>query len=742
MKNRLSRYRDQLPRKWRKLKPMRAAFGAATLALPIAVVASSGANAGVNLVVNASAEQTGTGNFPLCFGKYGYGNNTYSIGTTSKAHSGSKAIQVTISKWSSGARTVMTLENASCAPWVTPGHQYNLGLWYMSNTPNAVMVLYRHDAKAGWQYWTDLKNLPTAGRYAYASVRTPQVPANTDQIAWGVSVYGKGTVITDDYSTVDATVQAAPAAACSAGAACTRGAWQVMSFTGKVRAMHAILMYNGKVLLVAGSGNVATANDVFKPGSFQTAVYNPANGSVTTVPTPADFFCSGHIQLPNGKVLVLGGNAAYPTATHGYEGLKTSYIFNPVTDRYQRIHDLIGAHWYPSATELGNGDIISFGGLDDKGDGTAVAEYFKYNGATGGSWLPESAINEDFNFWGLYPAMILMANGELFYTGSHVFGNNISISGGATHVAVGGDGAAVYNISAMLHPGAAGDSITGIPGLQDTPGGPAGTDMTDQSMSILLPPAQSQKVMLMGGGNIDTGNPGTRLTDLINLNSANPHYVPGPLLPRGPEINQQGKQTAKLEPASDGKMYVSMVILPNGQVLETGGGLLDRQAPYIKEASMYNPSTNKFTGMAADPQPRGYHSTALLLPDGRVMTYGNNPGDGSYNEKISIYSPPYLFHGARPQIKSVASPTAWHYGKSYNIRTNQKIVSAELIRPAAVTHQSDPNQRYVALSISGNGTSVGLNVTSNHNMAPPGWYMLFVNNANGVPSVAKWIHLN
>ena len=266
--------------------------------------------------------------------------------------------------------------------------------------------------------------------------------------------------------------------------------------------------------------------------------------------------------------------------------------------------------------------------------------------------------------------------------------------------------------------------------------------MTDQSMAILLPPAQSQKVMLMGGGNILTGVHATRLTDLISLNSANPHYVPGPLLPRGPEINQQGKQTAKLEPASDGKMYVSMVILPNGQVLETGGGLLDRQAPYIKEASMYNPATNRYTSMAADPQPRGYHSTALLLPDGRVMTYGNNPGDGSYNEKISIYSPPYLFHGARPQIKSVASPTAWHYGKSYNLKTNQKIVSAELIRPAAVTHQSDPNQRYVALSISGNGTSVGLNVTSNHNMAPPGWYMLFVNNANGVPSVAKWIHLN
>ena len=534
----------------------------------------------------------------------------------------------------------------------------------------------------------------------------------------------------------------ASAAACTAGAACTRGAWQVMPFSGQVRASRAVLLYNGKVLLIAGSGD--DINE-FNAGTFKTAVYDPANGTVTQIRTPADLNRSGEVQLPDGKVLIFGGTKAYPAAdgSHGYEGLSSSYVFNPVTDTYQRVNDLIGGHWAPSATELGNGDVIALGGLDANGVGTSVAEYFKYNAATGGgSWLPLTSINENFDFWGLYPAMILTRNGELFYTGSHVFGNNISISGGATHVAVGGDGAAVYNISAMLHPGAAGDSITGIPGLQDTPGGPAGTDMTDQSMSILLPPAQSQKVMLMGGGNIDTGNPGTRLTDLINLNSANPHYVPGPLLPRGPEINQQGKQTAKLEPASDGKMYVSMVILPNGQVLETGGGLLDRQAPYIKEASMYNPATNRYTSMAADPQPRGYHSTALLLPDGRVMTYGNNPGDGSYNEKISIYSPPYLFHGARPQIKSVASPTAWHYGKSYNLKTNQKIVSAELIRPAAVTHQSDPNQRYVALSISGNGTSVGLNVTSNHNMAPPGWYMLFVNNANGVPSVAKWIHLN
>ena len=228
MKNRLSRYQGQLPRKWRKFKPMQAAIGAVTLALPIAVVASSSASAGVNLVVNPGAEQAGPGNFPLCYGKYGSGNNKYFIGTTSKAHSGTRAVEVSISKRTSGARTVLTMQNQSCSPWVTTGHQYDLGVWYMSNTPDAEMVLYRHDVKSGWQYWTDLKTLPTAGSYRYASVRTPQVPPNTDQISWGVTVYGKGTVITDDYSTVDATVQAsaaeligaAPKAAAMSGLAC------------------------------------------------------------------------------------------------------------------------------------------------------------------------------------------------------------------------------------------------------------------------------------------------------------------------------------------------------------------------------------------------------------------------------------------------------------------------------------------------------------------------------------------
>jgi Domain of unknown function (DUF1929) len=271
-----------------------------------------------------------------------------------------------------------------------------------------------------------------------------------------------------------------------------------------------------------------------------------------------------------------------------------------------------------------------------------------------------------------------------------------------------GTGASIYDYDA--------NTITPVSGLQDK-------DERDQSMSVLLPPAQNQKVLTIGGGNIESNVDANRLTDIIDLKQATPTYTPGPLLP-GPQ----------------GKMYVSAVILPDGKVFETGGGLHNRADP-VYEASMYDPDTNTFTGgLATDPVPRTYHSSAFLLPDGRVMAIGDNPGAGTFEMRISIYTPPYLFDGARPQIRSVAN-TTWGYGTTQQITVDAPVVKASLIRPAAVTHSSDPNQRYVELPMTVDGNTIGLNVTSNPNIAPPGWYMLFVVNAAGVPSVASWVRV-
>ena len=108
------------------------------------------------------------------------------------------------------------------------------------------------------------------------------------------------------------------------------------------------------------------------------------------------------------------------------------------------------------------------------------------------------------------------------------------------------------------------------------------------------------------------------------------------------------------------------------------------------------------------------------------------------NHDVSIYTPPYLFKGAAP---------ADHFGDRQEVdvrqtpsaspSTGQPIAKAELIRPAAVTHSSDPNQRFVDLPLTVDGNNIDLNVTSNPNLAPPGWYMLFAVDANGVPSVAS-----
>ncbi|MFC9318341.1 galactose oxidase-like domain-containing protein [Streptomyces nigra] len=660
-----------------------------------------------NLVKNPGFETAGGDDMPYCWKKSGWGDNDFAFETVADAHSGSKAMKVTLTRRTEGDRKALITESAECAPVVTVGKQYDLGLWYKSTTPDTSITLFRHDTTAGWQYWTDLKTLQTAAGWTEATVRTPEVPAGTDRIAWGVSVYGTGSVTTDDY-TMDQVAEPVPDPVCTGTAEeCANGRWDVLPTQNPVRSMHSVVLNNGKVLLIAGSGN---SEEMFEAGTFTSAVYDPENGTYRQIPTPKDMFCAGHVQLKDGRVLVMSGNKGYPSAdgTIGYQGFKDSYIFDPVTETYSRTNDMNDGHWYPSATILGNGDVISFGGLKEDSTGSVTAELWS---DAEQKWLELWKVNQTWSYWGLYPSMILMQDGRLFYSGSHVFGNNIP-----------GTGAAIYDYDA--------NTVTQVPGLQRK-------DERDQSASVLLPPAQDQKVLTLGGGNIDSNPDANRLTDVIDLKQPNPSYVAGPPLPQGTVDLGAGKIA---QTGDQGKMYVSAVLLPDGKVLETGGALHNRADP-VYESSLYDPATGTFDPVAADPEARGYHSSAFLLPDGRVMATGDNPGNGSWNHDVSIYTPPYLLKGERPAITSVID-TEWSYGDTQRITVDRPIAKAELIRPAAVTHSSDPNQRFVDLPLSVDGNNVDLNVTSNPDLAPPGWYMLFAVDAGGVPSVAKWVHLD
>ncbi|GGJ08998.1 galactose oxidase-like domain-containing protein [Streptomyces brasiliensis] len=659
-----------------------------------------------NLIKNASFETAGPDDMPYCWEKSGWGDNDFGFETTADAHSGTRAMKVTLTRRVDGDRKALITESAECAPVVSAGKQYDLSLWYKSTTPDTSVTLFRHDATAGWQYWTDLKTLDMAASWTRASVRTPEVPAGTDRITWGVSVYGTGSATTDDYSMEQVPDTLPPAQCTGTNDQCANGSWSVLPTQNPVRSMHSVVLNNGKVLLIAGSGN---SEEQFATGTFTSAVYDPAKGTYKVIPTPKDMFCAGHVQLQDGRVLVMSGNLAYPSAdgSHGYEGFKDSYIFDPATETYSKTNDLNDGHWYPSATELGNGDVISFGGLREDSTGSVTAELWS---DAQQQWLPLWQVNQTWSYWGLYPSMILMQDGRLFYSGSHVFGNNIP-----------GTGSAIYDYGA--------NTITQIPGLQNK-------DERDQSASVLLPPAQDQRVLTIGGGNIDSNPDANRLTDVIDLKDADPSYVAGPPLPQGTVDLGNGPQP---ETGNQGKMYVSAVLLPDGTVLETGGALHNRANP-VYESSIYDPQAGTFDPVAADPEARGYHSSSFLLPDGRVMSTGDNPGNGTWNHNVSIYTPPYLYKGTRPAITSVID-SEWTYGDTQRITVDRPIAKAELIRPAAVTHSSDPNQRFVDLPLTVDGNNVDLNVTSNPNLAPPGWYMLFAVDSNGVPSVAKWVHL-
>jgi hypothetical protein len=615
----------------------------------------------------------------------GWGDATVTSGATSAAHSGTRAYSLTLAGRTQGDFKLLPTETKS--PAVQPGRVYRLAVWYTSTSAGNAITMFAHSA-SGWSYYADLKTLPAAASWTRATVDTPAVSAGIDAIAWGVSLAANGTLVTDDYSTTlvgDATPPP------TSGPEVT-GRWTVLDYQMPVRAMHATVLKNGKVLLLAGSGN--SVNN-FAAGSFKASIWDPIAGTFTTLDVPKDMFCSGHVTLPDGRVLIQGGTKSYPTTAGGadYGGLKDSYIFDPDTNAFTKVSDANEGHWYPTLTELGNGDMLMVGGLKEDTTGAVNTEYWK---SSLGEWLPASQVPQTWSFWGLYPHMFLMADGRLFYSGGHVFGNGLP-----------GTGASIYNWQSA--------TVADVPGLRDK-------DLRDQAASVLLPPAQDQRVLITGGGNINTNIPGISLTDLIDLKQASPAYQPGPDMP------------------GDGKMYVNATILADRTVLVTNGGKFNRDnSANVLTAATYDAAANAWTSVAADPIGRNYHSTAVLLPDGRVAVLGSNPGDGSFELRISIYEPPYLFKGTRPTISGVPGQASYGQSFSFNVQSQSSIRWAQLMRPMSVTHQMDSNMRLVDLPITVTNGVATVSVPTNPNLLPPGPYMLNVTDSTGVPSASAWV---
>lgn len=466
------------------------------------------------------------------------------------------------------------------------------------------------------------------------------------------------------------------------------GSWEPPTAPGPAKASHAALLPNGKVLLIEGSANDPAQ---FAAGTFKTFVWNPGDNTYASVPTPYDAFCSGHAFLANGKLLVAGGLSGYtPTVA----GSPHTYQFNWQTERYEPLPDMASGHWYPTVVSDGDGKILSVAGVDE--NRVNQSKYQVFNPATS-AW---SAQRDSSPFFPLYPALTLTADGRFFYSG-------VSTYGGTTP-------AGLWDANANTF-----TSVTGLP----LP------DHRDQGASVLLPPAQDQKVMVIGGGSSDLP---TDTTAIIDLKKPSPSFVPGPSI-------------------SAPKQYLSAVILPDRTVFQTNGAgrntqyYTDPSFPYVHSAQIYHPDTNTWEDAPNAAVGRAYHSEAILLPDGRVATFGSNSSERdaySWEQRIEIYKPVY-WDKPRPVISIDASQAQVAHGGSFNFSTDKPLKWVELVRPSAATHMNDPEQRLVDLPFTQDPSTnkVTATVNPNKNLTPPGYYMLFGVDANNVPSIARWIQV-
>jgi alpha-D-ribose 1-methylphosphonate 5-triphosphate synthase subunit PhnH len=223
------------------------------------------------------------------------------------------------------------------------------------------------------------------------------------------------------------------------------------------------------------------------------------------------------------------------------------------------------------------------------------------------------------------------------------------------------------------------------------------------------------KILVVGGG-----DPPTATAEVIDLNTAAPAW-------------------RAVAPMSIARRQLNATVLPDGNVLVTGGTSgpgHDNATTPVFSAELWNAATETWTTMASMTVPRLYHSVASLLPDGRVLSMG---GDGYHD--VEVFSPPYLFKGARPAMSGV--PATIGYGQRFTVQSPDAagIQKVTLVRLSSVTHAFDQNQRLNVLQFAPGTGTIDITGPANANIAPPGHYMLFVVNGNGVPSMASVVLL-
>ncbi len=468
--------------------------------------------------------------------------------------------------------------------------------------------------------------------------------------------------------------ESSPSAAVTPAAA-SGGSWGPV-LNWPMTAIHSILLSNGKLLQFDGWQQPEP-----------TQVWDPKSNTFTTQTAPDSIFCSGMAELPDGRVLVIGGWGGLST---GLIGINDTAIFDPATETWSRVADMHSPRWYPDLTELSDGRFVAISGnTTDAGNWADTPEVYD---PTANKWTALTGVSTSGVHEEEYPFSYLIPNGNVFTIGPAEDQSFELNADAKTWTPVGGSSGVVNGSSVMYRPG---------------------------------------QVLYSGGAaNLNSSTPAKANAAVIDLNSATPTW----------------QQTA---PMAHARIYHTLTMLADGTVLAVGGEPTAGQTGKsevsggVLPSEIWDPNSKSWSPAADTGATRGYHSTAVLMPDATVLVGGSGAASPGYaaQQSAQIYSPPYLSKGPRPTIGS--SPASATYGSNFAVSTPDaaSISAVNLVSLGSDTHQSDMDQHFVPLSFTKGDGSLSIQAPASGSYAPPGNYMLFLVNSNGVPSVASFIHM-
>jgi hypothetical protein len=504
----------------------------------------------------------------------------------------------------------------------------------------------------------------------------------------GIAGQGSHTI---EFTTAEASATSSAVALSELPAEAATGEWGPQ-VPWDIVPLHMSLLPNGKLL--------AWGREEIGGGMGHPRLWDPASGEptgATMVMADTMLFCAGHALMPDGNLMVSGGHK------DDDRGLDVTNIFEYQSGSWRAgLPKMAHGRWYPTVTTLPDGRMVTVAGQDSASNVVKIPEIWE-----SGAWVElPGADNVELPY---YPRNFVdPTNGLIFMAGERIRSRWLDVDGDTG--------------------GNRGRWIDGPNHIWQF--------NRDYGSAVMY---ESGKILFVGGGGYtgwDTPDPKS------NVPTATAEKI---------DLTAGVKTWTAAGSMSSPRRHHTATVLPDGQVLVTGGvsgGGFNAVGSGEQAAEIWDPATNDWTVLASNAVTRAYHSVSILMPDGTVLHGAsgdaNVPGTSTpYTPQRSheIFQPPYLFKGARPAVTD--APASVGYGQNFAVTTPAaaQVTAVRWIRLGSVTHAFDMNTMAVSLDFTKAQGSISVTAPASSRIAPPGHYLMFVLNRNGVPSQGRVIRV-